>query len=111
MNFLPFKDNLIESILDGSKTSTYRRGLQYDHLQVGEIINIINSETNEVITQATINNKVQLLFQELPLTADNHISYDSREQMREEFNQHYSYINRAIEDDDVFLVFEFQIIS
>ncbi len=111
MNFLPFNDNLIESILDGSKTSTYRRGLKYDHLQVGEIINIINSDADEIITQATITNKTQLLFQELPLTTDNHISYNSREQMREEFNQHYSYINRAIEDDDVFLVIEFEIVK
>lgn len=107
MNFLPFSSSLIPSILDGSKTSTYRRGLKYDRLQIGEIINIINSENNEIITQATITNKVQLLFQELPLTADNHISYDSREDMRTEFSSYYG----TIADDDVFLVIEFQIIS
>ncbi len=42
MLFLPFNSSLIPFILDGSKTITYRFGLKYDHLQVGEAIDIVD---------------------------------------------------------------------
>jgi len=109
MLLLPFTSSLIPSILDGSKTSTYRFGLKYDHLQIGETIDIVDSDTNEIVAQAKIQDKQQLLFAELPLQSDNHQSFTSREEMRKEFETHYAYIGRSIRDDDIFLVIGFEL--
>jgi hypothetical protein len=73
--FLPFTSSLIPSILDGSKTCTYRYGLKYDHLKTGEIINIINSDTDEIITQTIVTDKYQTIFKDLPLSTDGHQEY------------------------------------
>ena len=110
MNFLPFISSLIPSILDGSKTSTYRLGLKYDHLQIGETMNIINSDTNEIVIQAIIIQKERYIFTDLPLSIPGHTPFESYEIMKNHFSQIYqSFINRPIEDDDIFLVFKFQI--
>lgn len=111
MNFLPFTSSLIPSILDGSKTSTYRFGLKYDDLQIGETIDIVDSDTQEVIGQANVTSKAYVLFQDIPLISSDHQSFTSREEMREYFSDLYSYIGRVVEDSDVFLVIGWEMIS
>lgn len=111
MPFLPFTSSLIPSILDRSKTSTYRRGLKYDHLQIGDTIDIVDSDTQEVVGQANVTSKAQVLFQELPLISSDHQSFTSRKEMREYFSKLYNYIGRAVEDSDVFLVIGWEMIS
>lgn len=107
MNFLPFNSFLIPSILDGSKTCAYRYGLKYDHLKTGEIINIINSDTDEIVTQVLITEKYQIIFKDLPLSTDGHQEFSSLEEMRNNFSHYYG----EIHDDDVFLVITFKLIS
>jgi hypothetical protein len=110
-SFLPFTSSLIPSILDGSKTSTYRFGLKYDHLQIGERIDIVDSDTQEVVGQANVTSKAQVLFQDIPLISSDHQSFASREEMRDHFSRLYNYIGRAVEDSDVFLAIGWEMIA
>jgi len=110
-NFLPFTSSLIPSILNGSKTSTYRFGLKYDHLQIGETIDIVDSDTNKIVAQAKITSKERVLFQDIPLISSGHRGFTSREEMRDHFSKFYNYIGRVVEDSDLFLVIGWKMIS
>ncbi len=109
MNFLQFTSSLIPSILNRSKTSTYRFGLKYDHLQIGETIDIVNSDTNEIVAQAKVISKERVLFQDIPLISSGHRGFTLREEMRDHFSKLYNYIGRSIRDDDIFLVIGFEL--
>lgn len=106
-NAIAFAPSFVEQIKTGHKTSTYRFGLKYDHINIGDIVDVINSETYIVELSVKIISKNRVTFSELPLDHGGHGSYESVEHMRQSLGSLYSYIGRAIKDDDLFLMFEF----
>ncbi len=109
-NIIPFAPELIGFILSGRKVTTYRFGNKYDYLNIGDLVNIQNSETKEIVGKAKITNKNQTTFQEIPLNTGDHESYRDKEHQRQVLSGYYAYIGRPIADNDPFLVFEFELV-
>lgn len=107
---LPFAPELIQFILDARKSTTYRFGLKYDGIKQSDVVDIQNSETKEIVGKAQILKKQQVTFLDLPLTSDTHESYKDKEHQRRVLSGYYSYVGRPIEDEDVFLIFDFALL-
>lgn len=108
--FIGFAPELIPLILEGKKQSTYRLGKKYDYINLGDEIEIQNSQTNETVARAVITNKHLSTFKNLPVAVDEHESYRDKEHQRKVLSGYYAYIGRSIQDEDVFLIFEFHLI-
>jgi hypothetical protein len=101
---LPFAPELISYIRQKSKRKTYRYGLKYDYLHIGDEVRVTQVDTGECIGIAKVVSKEMMKFGDIPLDCRGHSSYDSRENMRSIFSGYYAYIGREISDDDQFLV-------
>lgn len=106
---IAFAPELVGFIQSGEKQSTYRYGLKYDYINVGDTIDIIDSSTEKVGAKVVITAKRKTLFSDLPLVFDKHETYKDKEHQRNVLSGYYAYIGRPIRDDDVFLVFEFEL--
>ncbi len=104
-----FKQELVDLILTGQKIKTYRYGIKYDYLKVGDEVDIQNSHSKEIACKATITDKYRTTFKELPINIPGHEPYESKDDQRQTFSGYYAYIGREIVNDDPFLVLEFQI--
>lgn len=105
---IAFAPELVGFIQSGEKQSTYRYGLKYDYINVGDTIDIVDSRTEKVGAKVVITAKRKTLFSDLPLAFDKHEVYKDKEHQRHVLGGYYAYIGRPIQDDDVFLVFEFE---
>ena len=108
---IAFAPELVDFIKRGEKQSTYRYGLKYDYIDVGNLVDIVDSSTEKVEARVKIVAKKQLTFADLPLDFDKHEVYRDKEHQRQVLGGYYAYIGRKIRDDDLFLVFEFELIN
>jgi hypothetical protein len=106
-----FAPELIALILADLKLTTYRFGTKYDYLQVGDRVRIQNSDTKEIVGEAEITAKSQMLFKDLPLASGTHEGYRDKEHQREVISGYYAFLGRPIVDEDVFLVFDFELVQ
>lgn len=106
---IPFAPELVGYILDNLKLTTYRFGKKYDYLKVGDKVNIQNSSTKEVVGTAVIKGKIETTLRDLPLSNGTHESYKDKEHQRQVLSGYYAYLGRPLEDDDAFLVFDFEL--
>lgn len=106
---IAFAPELVGFIKGGEKRSTYRFGLKYDYIQVGDTVDIIDSSTERVEAAVRITAKRRMPFRDLPITFDKHESYRDKDHQRRVLGGHYAYIGREIRDDDEFLIFEFEL--
>ncbi len=106
---ISFAPELIPIILSGEKVKTYRYGNKYDYLKVGDLVQIENTKTKEIVAQAVVLNKQPTTFGELPLTLQGHEEYESKEQQRNVMSGYYAYLGKALENSDQFLILEFQL--
>ena len=107
---IAFAPELVAFIKNGEKQSTYRYGLKYDHINVGDVVSIVNSSTQLVETKVKITAKWQITFADLSLSFDKHETYKDKEHQRQVLGGYYAYIGRPIRDDDIFLIFEFELV-
>jgi hypothetical protein len=107
---LAFAPELIPSIESGEKTRTYRLGKKYADFDPGDRLLLINSATEEKIREdATIVEVTKTTFGRIPLDAEGHTSYNSREDMRKKFNLYYEKkIGRRVADTDIFTLIKWQ---
>ena len=105
-----FAPELVPLILSGEKFLTYRFGNKYDYIQAGDKINVLNSKNNKIIGEAIVTNKFWKQFKDLPQDLPGHETYIDIEHHRKVLSGYYAYIGREIQDDDLFLVFEFKLI-
>ena len=108
---LPLAPELISLVLKEKKLETYRFGLKYDYLQVGDIIEIQNYQTKETVVKARITDKQRTTFGGSPTTPEGHETYRNKEHQREVFSGYYAYIGRPIKDDDLFLILGFSLVG
>jgi|GEM_PF-2260691 len=106
---VPFAPELIPLILEGRKVKTYRLGLKYDYLSVGDKVKIQNWDTQEIIGEAVVTHKERTTFDKLPLENPGHEPYNDKESQRKVFSHYYAYIKRPLKDDDLFLIIEFRL--
>ena len=111
MYTIPFKHELVELILKGEKVKTCRYGEKYDYLKVGDKVKIQSSKTQEIPCEATITDKKYTTSKEKPPSTLGQEAYDNKEKQKQKFSEYYSYIGREVQDDDPFLIFEFQLIN
>ena len=105
---LSLAPELIDMLKSGEKIKTYRLGMKYDYLKIGDNVRIINTNTREFAFEAKIINKTKSKFSDLPINSIGHETYESKEQQREVFNGYYAYKGKSISDDDLFLIVEFR---
>lgn len=106
---IAFAPELIPLIISGEKQSTYRYGLKYDAIEIGDRVLIINSDTSKEEAIVVVTQKRKTRFRDLPLVFDKHERYEDREHMRRVLSGYYAYLGRPLNDEDVFLVFEFEV--
>ena len=106
---IAFAPELVDFIKRGEKQSTYRYGLKYDYINVGDQVDIVDSSTEKIEASVKIVAKKKLLFADLPLGFDKHEVYRDKEHQRQVLGGYYSYIGHKIRDDDLFLVLEFEL--
>ena len=106
---IAFTPELISLIKSGQKSSTFRYGLKYDHIEAGDVVSIVDSDTGKQEATVIIESKYKTKFCDLPLVFDKHEQYDNREHMRSVLSGYYAYLGRPLRDDDIFLVFEFEL--
>lgn len=85
--------------------------MKYDYIDVGDLVDIVDSSTEKVESSVKIIAKKQVPFADLPLGFDKHEVYRDKEHQRQVLSGYYSYIGRKISDNDSFLVFEFELID
>lgn len=107
---IAFAPELVAFILEDRKLTTYRFGDKYDYLDVGHEINIQNSNTKEVVAKAIITNKTRTTFGELPIQIGTHESYKDKDHQRQVLSGYYAYLGRPLDDEDPFLVFDFELV-
>lgn len=88
---------------------TFRLGNKYDYLNLGDIVTLSNSQTGRTVAQAKITAKRQSTFADLPLQLPGQIAYRNKEQQRTILSGFYPELNRPIQDDDGFLILEFEL--
>ena len=104
-----FAPELISFIKEHGKARTYRFGLKYDYLVMGDNVKIQNHDDKEITFQAEIMNKQRVAFGEIPINTEGHESYRDKEHQREVFSGYYAYLGRKIQDDDLFLMIDFKL--
>lgn len=95
-------------VIDGKKVKTYRLGKKYDYLKVGDKVKIIDTISREFKANVIITDKYFVAFKDLPIDIQGHERYKSKEEQRRTFNGYYKFTGKQIEDEDKFLVLEFQ---
>lgn len=108
---VPFAPELIELILDKLKLTTYRYGIKYDYLQIGDEVKVQNSDSKKIIGKAKIVGKTKALFKDLPIGVSKHESYKDKDHQRNVFSGYYAYLGRPIKDEDEFLILEFELLK
>ncbi|MBP9822331.1 MAG: ASCH domain-containing protein [Candidatus Pacebacteria bacterium] len=89
MKSLKFKPHLIEKILDGSKTTTWRL-FDDKNLETGDEFEIINSDTKEVVGTGAIKYVTIKMLKDLDSAdLDGHEKYENKEVMLENLRQYY----------------------
>lgn len=89
MKTLKFKSHLVEQILDGSKTVTWRLFDDKD-LKKGDIFRVINSDTGEDAGKALIEEvKVKPLGQVNGTDFNGHEKYKNQADMFEHYKKYY----------------------
>ena len=90
MKTLKFKTELAQEILAGQKTSTWRLFDDKD-LDVGDKLELINSDTGQPFAQARINKLVTKKLSEVtPQDYFGHETYANREEMLATFRGYYA---------------------
>ena len=100
---LGFSQELVPLILSGKMTTSYRLGFKYDFLEIGDLIELENSQTKETIGLATITAKKKVTFLDLPQKFN-----ESLEGKRKRLE---SYYKTSISNSDNFLMLEFNFLT
>lgn len=107
---IQFAPELVKFIKEKKKCVTYRYGLYYDYLKIGDVVKIRDTSTKEVVGLAKIIDKKLTTFVKLPLKTNVHESYEDKEHQRKVFSGYYAYTGREIQDNDPFIVLRFKLI-
>lgn len=101
-----FAKNLVPLVKSGEKTLTYRLGIKYADLQVGDKIKAKDSSTGKPFAEIEIIDKQLTTFSELPINKPGHEQYQSREEMRKTFQKYYE---QEVADDKPIVIIEFKL--
>lgn len=109
---MTFAPELIKFIKQKNKYRTYRfADEKYSAIKVGDIVAIKQNFIEEPISQARITQVAKVKFIGLPYKTEGaHESCDSKEHQRKVLSGYYAYLGRPIQDDDPFVVIDFELI-
>ncbi len=105
---LSFAPNLVPLIQAGEKTLTYRLGQKYDSIQIGDLVQVKNSDTKEVFATVKILDKSWTTFLQFPIQQLGHEVYSTKDEQRKVFKDYYG---RIITDEEPMLVFKFMVVE
>ncbi len=102
-----FASNLVQLILNGTKTLTYRVGDKYEFLNIGDEIDVRNSSNQKVFAKVKIIEKRYTNFADLPINRVGHEVYSSKQEQRDTFELYYGNIH----DEDKILILGFTVVE
>lgn len=105
MKPLKFRPNLVKEILEGRKTTTWRLFDDKD-LQVGDELELINSETGESFGRATITHMLEKKIKDLSDDELKNHGYENQEKMIE---IHKGYYGDKVDLDTIVKIVRFKI--
>lgn len=100
-----FPKELINLVLSGQKIQTFRFGNKYDHLQCGDIVSIKQNGNDQELAKAKIVSIAHQIFKELPFEG-----FENKEHQRKVLSGYYAFLGREIQDDDPFIILDFELI-
>lgn len=107
MKRIKFAPNLVQLVLDGTKTSTWRLWDDKD-LQTGDIVEFANAETQEMFAKAELTKVIEKPFKDLTDDEkDGHEKYTSNEEMFKKFE---SYYNKPVDENTLFKIIWFKLL-
>jgi len=85
-----FANDLVEGVLNGSKTLTYRLGSKYaDSLKKGLIVDAENSQSGQVFAKLQITEVSLLKMSQIQLDLKGHEKYSSLNELIASMQKHY----------------------
>lgn len=104
-----FAQSLVDPVLDGSKTLTYRLGSKFaDSLEKGQVIEAENSATGEIFAQIKVTKVGLFKISEIQLDQKGHEKYESLNQLIASMQKHYPQIN--VTEDSLVSMIEFELL-
>lgn len=111
---LSFQERMVQHILTGKKTKTFRLGdKKYTDLQVGDVISLYmslldGSDEQHPFAYAKVIATELITFDKIPLITTGHESYQSVQDKLITFKRHYG---RDIADDEMISAIEFEVVE
>lgn len=102
-----FAKNLVPLVKDGSKVLTYRLGDKYNFLEIGDVINVKDSLTEQLFGKVKITEKSATTFKDLPIDREGHEKYESKEEQRKIFKKYYG----EVKDEDKVIILGFRLLD
>lgn len=107
MKTLKFASNLVDLILSGEKTTTWRLWDDKD-LQVGDRVSFLNSETREEFSVGELTKAIEKQFKDLRDSDwSGHEKFKTDEEMYESYTNYY---NREVTPETFLKIIHFKII-
>ncbi|WKZ25778.1 MAG: ASCH domain-containing protein [bacterium] len=108
MKRIKFAPNLVQLVLDGTKTSTWRLWDDKD-LQTGDIVEFVNAETLEVFSKAELTKVIEKPFKDLTDDEkEGHEKYINTEEMSKKFEEYY---HKPVDENTLFKIVHFRLIK
>lgn len=107
MKKIRFSPNLVQLILDGTKTSTWRLWDDKD-LKTGDVVEFANAETQEVFSIAELTKVIEKPFKDL--TEDEKIGHEKYSNIEEMFKKFEGYYNKPVDENTLFKIIFFKLI-
>jgi hypothetical protein len=107
MKIVHFVPNLVQKILSGEKTSTWRLWDDKD-LKMGDIVEFANSETRDVFANARLLKVIKKPFKDL--TDEEKIGHEKYKNDNELFKTFERYYKKPVNKNTVFKIVYFELI-
>ena len=108
MKRIKFAPNLVQLILDGTKTSTWSLWDDKD-LQTGDMVEFANAETQEVFSKAELTNVIEKPFKDL--TDDEKLGHEKYTSNDEMFKKFEGYYNKPVDENTLFKIISFKLLN
>ena len=104
---LKFSPDLVPSVLEGSKTSTWRVG-DDKNLSEGDILSMVNSKTGEIFTRGKITSVVEKPLGQL--TDEDRVGHEKFENEEEMYRTYSEYYNKPVSSKTKIKIVRYQLI-
>lgn len=104
-----FAQDLVEKVLSGEKTITYRLGEKYaDNLEINSVVKAIGSANKNHFANIKIIHVSKMKLSEVPLDLPGHDKYESIEDLVSSMQKHYQ--EKVVSPESIISFVEFEVV-